>query len=226
MMDTNPVEGATPRDPALRFVAMRQAMVVSQLRPSGVFDPRVVEAMAAVPREMFVPPESIEVAYIDRPIPLWAGRALNPPVATGLLFDAARIAPGARVLIVAAATGYACTVAARLGGDVTGVEVDARMLELSRQIAGVRIVAGPLAEGAPDRAPYDVIVIDGAVEVVPDALIAQLTPDGRLASGIVERGVTRLAVGRRGGAGFALAAFADSEAVVLPGFARPKVFQF
>lgn len=211
---------------AARFVAMRQAMVVSQLRPSGVFDPRVVEAMALVAREAFVPPESVEVAYIDRPIPLWAERFLNPPVATGLLLDAARILPGMRVLVVGCATGYALAVALRLAGEVTGVEVDARMVDAARAVTGADVVAGPLADGAPDGAPYDVIVVDGAVEAMPDALVAQLTPGGRLASGMIERGVTRLGVGRRGGTGFALAAFADSEAVVLPGFARPRAFQF
>ena len=208
-----------------RFRTMRQAMVISQLRPSGVFDLRVVEAMAVVPRERFVPVECAEVAYIDRPVPLWSGRALNPPVATGLLLDAARITSDARVLIVGAATGYSVAVAARLVGDVTGVEADERMVAFADG-AGVRLHCGPLADGLADGGGYDVIVIDGAVEAVPAALIAQLTPDGRLATGIVERGVTRLAVGRRGGTGFAVAAFVDSEAVVLPGFARPKMFQF
>lgn len=211
---------------AFQFVAMRQAMVVSQLRPSGVFDPRVVEAMAVVPRELFVPPESRSVAYIDRPIPLHGGRALNPPVATGLLFDAARLTPDARVLIVGAATGYALAVAARLSGDVTGLEVDQALVDACRSVAGVRVVAGDLAAGVPDGAPYDVILIDGAVEHIPEALIAQLAPGGRLAAAIIEPRVTRLSVGRRGGSGFAMAAFADSEAVALPGFARPEVFQF
>lgn len=201
-------------------------MVVSQLRPSGVFDPRVVEAMAAVPRELFVPDESIDVAYIDRPIPLWSGRSLNPPVATGLLLDAARLTSDARVLVVGCATGYSLAVAARLSADVTGIEVDERMVEVARRVAGVRVVAGPMAQGVADGASYDVIVIDGAVESVPDELVAQLVPEGRLATAVIERGVIRLGVGRRGGSCFALSTFADSEAVTLPGFARPKAFHF
>jgi protein-L-isoaspartate(D-aspartate) O-methyltransferase len=83
-----------------------------------------------------------------------------------------------------------------------------------------------LEAGAPDRGPFDVIIIDGAVEEVPQALIDQLTPGGRLGTAIIENGVTRLAVGRRGGAGFALSAFADADAVILPGFARPRAFVF
>ena len=216
---------AAALDDTGRFAAMRQAMVVSQLRPSGVFDPRVVEAMAFVPRERFVPADSREVAYIDRPIPLWAGRLLNPPVATGLLLDAARITAETRVLVVGAATGYCVAVAARLADDVSGVEADERLVAFASE-AGVQLVAGPSVAGLPERAPYDVIVIDGAVEAVPDALIAQLAPAGRLAAAVIERGVTRLAVGRRGGTGFAMAAFVDSEAVVLPEFARPRTFRF
>lgn len=205
---------------------MRQAMVVSQLRPSGVFDPRVVDAMASVQRELFVPDENIDVAYIDRPIPLWGGRSLNPPVATGLLLDAARLTPDARVLVVGCATGYSLAVAARLSADVTGIDVDERMVEMAGRLTGIRVVAGPLAEGVADGAPYDVIVIDGAVESVPAELIGQLAPEGRVAAALLERGVTRLGLGRRGGGGFALSTFADSEAVALPGFARSKVFQF
>lgn len=213
-------------DGAGRFAAMRYSMVVSQLRPSGVFDQRVLSAMAEVPREAFVPSDYTEVAYIDRPIPLWSGRALNPPVVTGLLFDAAQIRPAARVLIVGAATGYALAVATRLAGDVTGVEVDERMATEAARVPGVRLVTGPLADGALESAPYDVIIVDGAIESVPDALVAQLAPGGRLACAIVEGSIVRLGVGRRGGTGFALATFADSEAVALPGFARTLAFQF
>ncbi len=88
------------------------------------------------------------------------------------------------------------------------------------------LVEGPLAQGWPQGAPYDFILIDGAVEFVPDALIAQLRDGGRLAAALLERGVTRLALGRKAGDGFAMAAFADAAAAVLPGFVRPKTFTF
>lgn len=215
-----------PSGVATHFADMRYAMVVSQLRPSGVFDQRVLAAMGSVAREGFVPADYASVAYMDRPIPLWSGRALNPPVVTALLFDAAQITVDARVLIIGAATGYSLAVAVLLSDDVTGVEIDERMVKVAGEIAGVRLVVGSLEAGVPDRAPYDVIVIDGAVEAVPDALIAQLAPDGRLACAVVEHGIARLGVGRRGGTGFALAGFAESEAVSLPGFAKPEVFQF
>ena len=90
----------------------------------------------------------------------------------------------------------------------------------------MKLVEGPLAKGWPKGAPYDLILIDGAVEFVPDALVGQLRDGGRLAAAIVEQGVTRLAIGRKAGEGFAMAAFADAAAAVLPGFARPRTFVF
>lgn len=91
---------------------------------------------------------------------------------------------------------------------------------------GVRLVEGPLAQGCGDGAPYDLILIDGAVESVPDALVAQLADGGRLATGLLENGITRLAIGRRAGEGFGIAAFADAAAAILPGFAKPRTFTF
>ena len=88
------------------------------------------------------------------------------------------------------------------------------------------MVEAPLAQGAPDGGPYDVIIIDGAVEQVPPALLEQLKIDGRLASGVLDAGVVRLAAGRRSAGGFGLVDFADIDCAVLPGFGRPKTFQF
>ena len=88
------------------------------------------------------------------------------------------------------------------------------------------LVEGPLGEGHAGGAPYDLLMIDGAVASVPDALIAQVAPGGRVVSGLAERGLTRLAAGRRTAGGFALVPFADAECVVLPGFDRPPFFQF
>lgn len=201
-----------------RFETTRRAMVSNQLRTTAVDDPRVVDAMARVPREDFVPADRRDVAYTDISIPLGEGRALNAPMTTARLINEAGITSGDRVLIVGSATGYAVAVAKLLAGSVVGVETNPAI--------GTGDVTGPLEAGAPDHAPFDVIVIDGAVEEVPQALIDQLAPCGRLATGIIENGVTRLAVGRRGGAGFALNAFADADAVELPGFARPRAFTF
>lgn len=211
------------------FEAMRHAMVVSQLRTSAVSDPRVVDAMGDVPREAFVPSTQAALAYRDAPLPLGGGRAINPPLITGRLLVAADIRPTDRVLLIGAAMGYAAAVAARLAGSVVALEEDAELAGAARDAIAdtkVTVVEGPLKAGWAEGAPYDVIIIDGAIEEVPDAVAEQLAPGGRLATGLVDRGVTRLALGRRSEGGFGVVDFADLECVVLPGFARPKTFQF
>jgi protein-L-isoaspartate(D-aspartate) O-methyltransferase len=185
------------------FEEMRRAMVVSQLRPDGVDDMRVVEAMGQIPRENYVPVDRRSTAYADRSIPIGDGKAVNPPVVTGRMLSEARIVPGEHVLIVGDASGYTSAVVAMLTDAVTKAD------------------AGATVDGL-----FDVIVIDGAVEQVPEALVEHLTPDGRLVTGVVERGVTRLAIGRRGGNGFGLVSFMDAEMVVLPAYARPSAFVF
>lgn len=217
--------------PADRFETMRRTMVSNQLRTVAVDDPRIAAAMQTVARENFVPPARRDVAYADLPVPLENGRALNSPMATARLLNAAAIGAGDAVLIVGAATGYAAAVAMLVAKSVTALESDATLAALcAANVPEARVVTGSLADGIPDdvsaAGPFDAIVIDGAVETVPEALIGQLAPGGRLTAGVIERGVTRLAVGRRGGPGFALVPFADVDTVILPGFARPRAFVF
>lgn len=208
--------------------AARAAMVASQLRTSGVNDARVVAAMAQVAREDFLPESQRAFAYRDRSLPLGNGRAQNPPLATGLLLTEARIEAGEKVLIVGAAGGYAAAIAARVGADVTAVEEDADLLALARTALGdgITLVEGPLTAGAADGAPYDLLLIDGAVEQIPDALAQQLRDGGRVVTGLLDRGVTRIASGVRTASGVGLAHIVDSECAVLPGFAKPRGFQF
>ena len=211
------------------FDAMRHAMVVSQLRTSAVSDVRVVTAMGDVPREGFVPATQAAVAYRDAPLPLPGARAINPPLITGRLLTAAELLPTDRVLLVGAAMGYAAAVLARLAASVVALEEDATLAAAARDAiadASVEVVEGPLNAGWAQGAPYDVIVIDGAIETVPQAIVNQLAPGGRLTTGIVDRGVTRLALGRRTEGGFGLVDFADLGCIELPGFAKPKTFQF
>lgn len=208
--------------------AARAAMVASQLRTSGVNDARVVAAMAQVAREDFLPESQRPFAYRDRALPLGNGRAQNPPLATGLLLTEARIEAGEKVLVIGAAGGYAAAIAARVGAVVTMVEEDADLVALARKALGngVTLVEGPLNVGAPDGAPYDLLLIDGAVEEVPEALALQLREGGRVVTGLADRGVTRIASGVRSGSGVGLASIVDSECAVLPGFAKPRGFQF
>lgn len=204
------------------FSSMRTAMVESQLRTSDVDDQRVIAAMARVPREDFVPVERRAMTYVDRPIPLGNGRALNPPLVTGRLLKEAHVEAGDRVLLIGAATGYSAALLTALGAEVTAVEEEGG----PEAAAGIALVRGPLKAGAPDGAPYDVLFVDGAVEEVPAALVEQLVEGARVVTGIVERGVTRLCGGRVAGGVLGLASLADLEMVVLPGFAAPERFTF
>jgi protein-L-isoaspartate(D-aspartate) O-methyltransferase len=186
------------------FATMRKAMIDSQLRTNAVTDLRVLDAMGRVPREDHVPDAYRAMAYTDLVIPLGDGCAINPPMVTGRLLNEAHVGMGHSVLIVGPASGYVAAVVSCLTGSVAVVQANA----------------------CDFGGPFDVIIVDGAVEQVPDALITALKPNGRLVSGVVEGGVTRLAVGRKGGSGFALVPFADADVVVLPEFSRPRVFAF
>jgi len=205
------------------YSSMRAAMVESQLRTSDVGDQRVIAVMAKVPREDFVPTDRRAMAYVDRPIPLAEGRALNPPLVTGRLLNEAQVVPGDKVLLIGAATGYAAALLVELGAQVTAVEEEGG---LEMAVADVALVRGALAAGAPDGAPYDVLFIDGAVEEVPATLVQQLGEDARVVTGIADRGVTRLSSGRVIGGVLGLSSLVDIEMVVLPGFGAPKGFTF
>lgn len=212
------------------FETMRRAMVASQLRTSAVDDARVIAAMASVPREAFVPAAAQAQAYRDTGVALGGGRSLNPPIATGRLLTEAGIRADERVLLIGAATGYTAAVVAHLADSVVAVEQDAALASTARSaLAGyptVTLVEGVLNAGAADAGPFDVLLIDGAVADVPDSLVAQLKPEGRIATGLNDRGVTRLATGSRSAGGFGLQDFADVECTTLPGFDKPAAFVF
>ncbi len=200
-------------------------MVDSQLRTSDVNDPRVITAMLTVPREAFVPAQRRAMAYVDRPVPLGAGRALNPPLATGRLLTEAAIKPGEKVLLIGAASGYAAKLLGELGAVVTAVEEDAQLAQAA-EAAGVTVKHGPMAQGVAEGAPYDVILIDGLVEHLPQALIDQLAEGGRLVAGLLDGGVSRLVAGRKAGGAFGFVKIADIDMPSLPGFAVPVRFTF
>ncbi|HEX8526090.1 protein-L-isoaspartate O-methyltransferase family protein [Allosphingosinicella sp.] len=211
------------------FEQMRRAMVASQLRTTGVADARVLAAAGAVDRERFVPRERAAMAYADAIVPLGGGRELSPPMATARLLSEAGPRGHERAMVIGAATGYSAALLDRLAGSVVAVEEDPGLAAFARAaLAGtsVEVVEGPLVEGHQAGAPYDLILIDGAVEFVPEAIVGQLAEGGKLASALVERGVTRLALGRRIAGGFGMTVFADSAAAILPEFAKPRTFSF
>lgn len=213
--------------------AARHAMVASQLRPNAVSDRRVVAAMASIPRETFLPASVRVLAYRDTSIPLGGGRYANLPMATGRLLTEANLLAGDRVLLIGAATGYTAALLSTIVSEIVAVESSPALLSIATDalsgpgggFRNVRLVQAPLEQGSADAAPYDVLLVDGAVEQLPDTLVAQVRNGGRVVTGLIDGGVTRLAAGRRT-AGFALQPFADSDCARLPGFALPKPFQF
>ncbi|HEX8400763.1 MAG TPA: protein-L-isoaspartate O-methyltransferase [Allosphingosinicella sp.] len=211
------------------FEQMRRAMVSNSLRTTGVSDPRVLAAMGAVPRELFVPPERIAIAYADNPVPLIAGRELNSPLSLGRMLTEAAPSKHEHALVIGAATGYAAAVLDRLVESVVAVEEDPDLLAVAQDRlagTGVRLVSGALTEGHREGAPYDLILIDGAVESIPEALVDQLKDGGRVAAAILDQGISRISLGRRAGGGFGIAPISDTASAVLPGFAKPRVFTF
>ena len=213
----------------LTFEPMRRAMVASQLRTTGVNDPRVIAAMGEVARERFVPAERSALAYADAMVPLADGRTLNPPMALGRLLTEAQLRGDERALLIGAGTGYAAAVLAQLVRSVVALEEDPALAAVARETladTGVTLVEGPLAAGWAAGAPYDFILIDGAVDYVPPAIVAQAAEGARIGLALLDRGVTRLAMGRVAGGAFGLAAFADAAVAILPGFEQPRNFVF
>lgn len=207
------------------FSLARRAMVDSQLRPEAVTDRGVLAAMATVERERFVPESARALAYFDRPLRLAQGRAMMPPAALGRLLSELAPRPGERALVVGSGTGYSAALLRTIGLAVVALESD-ESLAASARDAGVETVTGKLAEGWKKGAPYDLVLLDGAVEEIPGAIVKQLTPQGRLAGAIVDRGVTRLVVGRAAGGSFGVRTLADADVDILPGFERPRAFTF
>lgn len=215
------------------FALARRMMVDGQVRTRDVFDTNLLAAMAEIPRERFVPPEQATLAYLDRNIPLTAqgSRCLLQPMVLAHLLQAADIAEDEHVLDVGCATGYTAAVLARLAGTVVALEEDRRLAAGARQALGelapqVKLVEGPLQAGWPDLAPYDVIVVEGAAEVIPPALFAQLKDGGRLVTidGVRPGAKAALYCSVKGEVSFRQ--LIEAAAPLLPGFAKPPAFVF
>jgi protein-L-isoaspartate(D-aspartate) O-methyltransferase len=215
----------TIQTPIPDYENARLAMVESQLRPEGVADPAVIDAMGSVPREKFVPDHVKPLAYVDRALPLGGGRFLSAPAALGSLLTQMMPEKGQRALVVGAGTGYSAAVLASMGLDVTAIESDADLARRAGDL-GVRTIEAPLETGDPEGGSFDQILIDGAVEYIPDAIVAQLADGGRLGAALIDRGITRLIVGRKAGGAFGYLSVGDAGVPVLPGFSRPKEFTF
>ena len=210
----------------------RRMMVDGQVRTADVTDLDLIAAMAALPRERFVPQALAEQAYRDGDIAIGDGRVLLKPMVLAKLIQAARVRSSDRVLDVGCGTGYSSAVLARLAGAVVALEQDAVLAGQAKEALAatdgrhVEIAVGPLTAGWPAAALYDVIFINGATEIVPEALGRQLKPDGRLAC-IFGRGPTGKAMVYRQIEGQLVGRpVFDAAAPVLPGFVAPLAFVF
>lgn len=209
-------------DPAIE----RRTMVDSQLRTVGVTDDNVLAAMNSVPRENFVPAALAGLAYADAALEIAPSRWLLEPMVLALLLQNARITPADRVLIVGTASGYSAAVVTQIGAKATALESDAGLAAMA-SAAGVTTVSGPLAAGWAAGGPYDLVLFEGAIEVVPPAIAAQLAPGGRIAAVIREGGVGRAHAGLLiGGTRIAGQPFLEVAARPLPGFAAKPGFVF
>jgi len=214
------------------FHAQRLNMVASQILANEVTDDRVLEAFRQVPRERFVPPQKLALAYADAPIELVHGRWLLEPRTFAKLVQLAEILPSERVLDVGCATGYSTSVLARIARQVVGLDQDAEFLRIATErlrdagSLNASIVQGPLAEGNRAMGPYDAIVVNGAIEIRPEKLLAQLAEGGRLVAVFQHdaQGHAVVYLNERGRVGRRLAF--DASAAVLNAFREPAGFVF
>ena len=191
-------------DPA----AARRAMIDSQLRTSGINQPAVLAAMAAVAREDFVPAAARGHAYIDRAIPLGNGRALPAPLVQAALLAQAMPKPGQRVLVVSSGSGYLAALVEAMGASV-------EVIDAADAAAGKGAVHG-----------FGLLLIDGAVEHLPENLLRGLDDGGQVVAGLTKGAVTSLAAGIKTNGTAALSALAEMGIPVLREFAAPKSWSF
>ena len=211
------------------FAARRTIMVDTQVRPNDVTKFPIIEAMLAVPREAFVPDARREAAYVGENLDLGQGRWLLEPRNFAKFLDALDIQPGDRVLDIGAGMGYSSAVLARMAKAVVALEEGALAASAEahlsvQDIEGVTVVEGPLAAGAAEAGPYDVIVIEGGVEQVPASIEAQLKEGGRMAAIFLQGPLGTVRIGRKIDGFVAWRDAFNAAAPVLPGFTCAKEF--
>ncbi len=218
------------------FSTARQKMVDGQVRPSDVTDLRIIDAMLAVPREVFVPESQRPLAYLDLDLDVSEGasakRFLIKPAVTAKMLQAAGIKDTDNVLVAGCATGYTAALAAKLAARVTATEGDPVLATRAKDIlaqlefGNVTVAVASAAEGYPADAPYDVIVLHGASEITPDRLYGQLNEGGRLVGVFAATQPPRATIVTRSHGDFGYRTLFDAVVPVLPGLERLPAFVF
>lgn len=214
------------------YDALREAMVDTQVRPSDVTRLPIIAALLAIPREEFVPAALRSAAYIGENLRLAPGRTILEPRTFAKMLEALDPGPGDLVLDLGCGLGYSAAVLARMADAVVAVEEDTSMAREAQTLLGehgvdnVAVECAPLVDGAPRLGPYDAIVIEGAVEQVPQAIIDQLKDGGRIVALFMEGtlGVARIGLKVEGALTWRF--LFNAAAPVLPGFARAPEFEF
>ena len=218
------------------FATARQKMVDGQVRPSDVTDIRILDAMLAVPREAFVPENKQALAYLDLDLDVSeggsAGRFLIQPAVLAKMLQAAEIKETDRVLVVGCATGYAAAVIAGFASQVTATESDPALAATARELLArngcekVAVRTAASADGDPADGPFDVVVLNGATEVVPERLYGQLRDGGRLVGVFATSQPARATIVTSSHSDFGHRTLFDAAAPVLPGMERVPAFVF
>ncbi len=218
------------------FSTARQNMVDCQVRPSDVTDSRIIDAMLEVPREAFVPQNQRAMAYLDLDLDVSEGTAprrfLIKPAVTARMLQAAEIKSSDKVLVAGCATGYTAAIVAKFAGQVIATETDSSQAAQAAAIltglglGNVTIRAGAAAEGDAADAPYDVIVLNGATEILPEGLFRQLKDGGRLVGVFAATRPPRAMIVTHSHDDFGYRALFDAVAPVLPGLERVPAFVF
>ena len=211
-------------------------MVDGQVRPSDVTDIRIIDAMLTVPREAFVPESQRSLAYLDLDLDVSEGgpvkRFLIKPAVTAKILQAADLKEGDEVLVVGCASGYLAALAARLARRVTATESDPTLATKAKAVCAelgfrnLMVKAAPLTDGDPANAPFDVILLNGATEIVPEVLYAQLKEGGRLVGAFAATKPQRIVIVTRSRGDYGNRTLFDTSIPVLPGLERPPRFVF
>lgn len=210
---------------------LRTVMVDTQVRPSDVTKFPIIAAMLDVPREAFVPGPSRAVAYCDAPVPLGEGREMPEARLLAKMLDALDIQLSDQVLVIGGGLGYSTAVLARMAESVVMIEDDplrvaeAEAALTAAEVSNAVVLEGTLAHGAPQAAPFNVILVEGGVEQVPDALCDQLAEGGRMIALFREGPTGHARLGRRVEGRMAWREVFDAVAPVLPGFEAPRGFR-